>query len=437
MDEKGILLGIAARSKVVVPRNLLWKSVQQPGNREFVSILECFSAAGHALEPFVIWKAKQHQETWYNRGNFEQWSFALSNRGWTDRDLALSWIKVFDQQTRLEDPDQWRMLLIDNHDSHVTWQFIEYAIDHRICLCALPPHSTDQLQPADVGLFGPLQHYYGLEVDDACRGGVTGIGKNRFIEMYERARTTAFTRENVLSAWAAAGLYPYDPERVIAKIRNPSTNNSERPQTPTDQPITAELDNLDHLVQNLRTPQNVQQTEQLAFAIEKQTDILLRSPTAERHIRRLRDLQLKLSVATIRAQTNAELHEFLNKSVQKTHKDKTQSQRMLSKGRVLNGNELWRIKAEQLRKDEDARMRANRRALEEGEYQPELEVANPHEFALDPSARGLNLDDPDMFNNCHVLEIYRQPAKDLGIQEWNGRQGANCTYQTHSDCILM
>ena len=64
----------------------------------------------------------------------------------------------------VEDSDgkmqQYHMLLMENHLSYLTWQFVEYALAHKIVLVALPPHLTYRLQPLDVGYFGPLFHYY-------------------------------------------------------------------------------------------------------------------------------------------------------------------------------------------------------------------------------------------------------------------------------------
>jgi hypothetical protein len=72
----------------------------------------------------------------------------------------------------VEDSDgkiqQYRLLLMDNHLSHLTWQFIKYALAHKIVLVALPPHLTYKLQPLDIGCFRPLSHYYRKQVDDFC-----------------------------------------------------------------------------------------------------------------------------------------------------------------------------------------------------------------------------------------------------------------------------
>jgi hypothetical protein len=64
----------------------------------------------------------------------------------------------------MEDSDgkiqQYHLLLMDNYSSHLTRQFVKYALAHKIVLVALPPHLTYKLQLLDMGCFGPLSHYY-------------------------------------------------------------------------------------------------------------------------------------------------------------------------------------------------------------------------------------------------------------------------------------
>ena len=52
------------------------------------------------------------------------------------------------------------MLIINSHDSHVTLEVIEFCVEYKILLLCLPPHSTNWLQPYDVGLFSPTSQSY-------------------------------------------------------------------------------------------------------------------------------------------------------------------------------------------------------------------------------------------------------------------------------------
>ena len=110
------------------------------------------------------------------------------------------------------------MLIIDNHLSYVTWQFIEYTLSHKIILVALSPYLTHKLQPLDVSCFGPLQYYYGVEVDNFCRYGYAGVNKEYFIKLYPIARGKAFTTETIYSAWKAIGLLLYNLTTILKTL---------------------------------------------------------------------------------------------------------------------------------------------------------------------------------------------------------------------------
>ena len=65
---------------------------------------------------------------------------------------------------------EWHLLIVDQHGSHVTLEFLILAQDYKIVILALPPHSTHKLQPLDVGLFAPIAQYYGQELMKCLKG---------------------------------------------------------------------------------------------------------------------------------------------------------------------------------------------------------------------------------------------------------------------------
>jgi hypothetical protein len=52
-------------------------------------------------------------------------------------------------------------------------------------------------------------------------GGVNTVGKQHFTYLYSPAREKAFTKRNILGAWRGSGLFPFNPERVLAESLNP------------------------------------------------------------------------------------------------------------------------------------------------------------------------------------------------------------------------
>jgi hypothetical protein len=225
MDEKGCIKGIGDNHKVIVPRDSLEPTVVQPGNREWVSIIECISANNYVLPPFVIFQGKRIQQAWIPKDLDPQFVIRVSENGWTDCNIALEWIRHFDKYTAPRTHGKYRLLILDGHASHVSPQFVEYCEEHNIIPLCLPPYSTHELQPLDVGVFGPLAKAYRKLVTEGALFGAVKVDNHQFLRYYEKARACIF--RNIPGAWRGAGLLPYNPEKVLARHR------------PAEAPITA------------------------------------------------------------------------------------------------------------------------------------------------------------------------------------------------------
>lgn len=69
-------------------------------------------------------------------------------------------------EAKLANLGEYRLLLLDGHNSHCTFRFCDYAQKNRILVVCLPSHTTHALQPCDVGVFGPLAACWKAQVDE-------------------------------------------------------------------------------------------------------------------------------------------------------------------------------------------------------------------------------------------------------------------------------
>ena len=60
-------MGLTATAKVITRSEYYGRRpVLQPGNREWVTTIECTNASGWALPPYVIFKGKVFIESWFD-----------------------------------------------------------------------------------------------------------------------------------------------------------------------------------------------------------------------------------------------------------------------------------------------------------------------------------------------------------------------------------
>ena len=224
-DEKGFILGYSAKTKVLTRHGRKNPRVKQHGKRELLTAMEAVAANGYVYTPMIIAKGKTHRYGWYdNLREDMDMRFAYSPKGWTDNALGLWWLtNIYDPESRRQCPQGTRLLILDGHTSHVDYDFVEYAEENNIILFCLPPHSTHLLQPLDVGLFSPLQRYYSNALENWFLSTGQGINRSTFPPLYWVARNQAYTRKNILAAFAATGVVPLNHRVVIDKLQAPAT----------------------------------------------------------------------------------------------------------------------------------------------------------------------------------------------------------------------
>ncbi|KAJ5745113.1 hypothetical protein N7520_010295 [Penicillium odoratum] len=231
MDETGVLLSVLNSLKVLVNKDDLRKHRGTTVKRTLVTAIECISADGRFLHPLIIWPAATHRSSWTTHPT-PGWHFACSKTGYTNTEISLYWVEhVFDPQTRDRAGDRPRLLICDGFGTHESLEVMKFCFANRIILCRLPSHTSHKLQPCDVGVFSPLKTAYRAQVEQACRAGVSTIGKPHFTYLYDRARKEAFTPRNIRSAWSRSGLFPLDPSRVLRECQ------ASRPEIQTTIPM--------------------------------------------------------------------------------------------------------------------------------------------------------------------------------------------------------
>lgn len=124
----------------------------------------------------------------------------------------------------------YRLLFVDGHGSHINMRFLNYCDEHRILIALYPPHSTHTLQPLDVCMFRPLSQAYSSQLTqfmDECQG-ISSITKRDFFPLFWSAWKTAFIEKSILSSFAATGIDPFNPDRIICRFAH---KEEERPSS--------------------------------------------------------------------------------------------------------------------------------------------------------------------------------------------------------------
>ncbi|KAG9186004.1 hypothetical protein G6011_02560 [Alternaria panax] len=333
-DETGFAMGVAATSKVVTSSDRVSRAVVvQPGNREWVTAIECINASGWCLPSFVILSGKVHQASWYN-GLPPDWIVGVSDNGWTTDELGFEWVKHFNQHTASRTAGVYRLLILDGHSSHATLEFDQYCAENKIITLCMPPHTSHLLQPLDVSCFSPLKRAYGREVEELARQGVYHVDKIDFIAAYTRIRPIVFTQQNIKAGFQATGLVPPCPDHVLSSLtvaRTPSP-----PQTTTDNNAAAQA------AEQTETPHTVAEIQQQVRYLQERLQRQPESPTSVAIRQLAKSAQLAMQSVAILAEENRKLRAE-NQRQQQKH---SQQRQYIASGGVLQVQQAQQLAAE-------------------------------------------------------------------------------------------
>jgi hypothetical protein len=143
-DETDFQMGVIGSMKVVTGAERCTRpDLIQPGNCEWVTVIQSICAARYATPPFIIYKRRVHISAWYEEASIpSNWKLSVSENGWTDYGLGLEWLKHFNAHTKTQQVGAYRLLILDGHESHLNQDLKDYCLENKILMFCMPAHSS-------------------------------------------------------------------------------------------------------------------------------------------------------------------------------------------------------------------------------------------------------------------------------------------------------
>lgn len=247
IDETG-LSTVQRTQKVVAPKGT--KQVGQATSAErgtLVTVCCGINALGNSIPPYFI----------FPRVNFKP--FMLHNApigsdgsahpsGWMTAPNFLKFMHHFAKHSKAT-PSSPVLLLLDNHNSHISVPVLDFCKESGIILLTFPPHCSHKLQPLDLTVYGPLKNFYNTAVTDwlTCNPGKT-VTIYEIPKLAAVAIPRAFKQQNIQRGFEKPGIWPFNSniftneDFLCSSVTDrcfPDTDNIPAEQ-PTTNPVPAE-----------------------------------------------------------------------------------------------------------------------------------------------------------------------------------------------------
>ena len=177
-----------------------------------VTMCNAVNACGAAIPPFYIFPRVHFKEV-FLRNAIPGSGGAAQRSGWMVESTFIEWFKHFLKHAK-PTTDEPMMLLLDNHKTHLSIEFIDLAKENGVTVVTFPPHTSHKMQPLDVSVYGPFKRAYNREIDSWL---VSNPGKT--VSIYEvaeisgKAWSKAGAPINIMAGFASAGIHPFQPDK--------------------------------------------------------------------------------------------------------------------------------------------------------------------------------------------------------------------------------
>ncbi len=217
VDETGFILGETQRRWSIVDSSMKINHSREDN----ISVLECICGDNSSLDPYIIFKGKYIDKSWFPVETDENWQFICTENGWTNSHIIYDWlVNSFDKKTRYKCTTSTsgsnknlkpRLLIYNGHPTHITCKFLNFCLNSNIQLLIIPPSTSHILQPLDLSIYGPLKYKMVYEMDLILSLGLSKVKKPEFILCLNKARKFSLIKENINNGFRKSGLIPFSP----------------------------------------------------------------------------------------------------------------------------------------------------------------------------------------------------------------------------------
>ena len=193
-----------AKVKVIAPKQE--KQVGKVTSAErgtLVSLLCCVNACGNSIPPLFVFPRVHFKEHMLHGAPPGSVGVAHPS-GWMTGENVVVFLHHFINNVRCS-KDHLVLIIMDNHDSHITIDALNVAKENGIILLTFPPHCSHKLQPLDRTIFGPQAANGYMNNHPGCT-----ISIHNIAELVGKAYPGAFTPRNITAGFKVSGIFPFD-----------------------------------------------------------------------------------------------------------------------------------------------------------------------------------------------------------------------------------
>lgn len=194
-----------------------------------VTMIAAINAGGGFIPPMLIFPRVNFKDFMIT-GAPEGSIGGANPSGWSNESMFVKFLQHFINYAK-PTKEQPVILIMDNHESHISIPAIQIAKDNGVKLITLHPHTSNHMQPLDKSVFGPFKTYLNTAANELLMSpGHVGKPLNIYdlASLVGKAFPLAFTPNNICKGFSSTGFHPLN-ENIYTDADFMPASYSDRP----------------------------------------------------------------------------------------------------------------------------------------------------------------------------------------------------------------
>ena len=188
-------------------------------NREYITSIKIISVDDEIISSMLIVKKNFILHRFAVNDLEELIILVFNDFDYSNDDLTLNWLYHFINNVVRKRRDKYILLIVNDFDSHLTFEFFELIIDNDIILFKLSAHFTHITQSLDVEVFQIFKHHHDEVINKTMRRKTLKFDKENFLQVFKSFRSLAFKHETIKSAWRKIDIHSFNSSVVLNFLR--------------------------------------------------------------------------------------------------------------------------------------------------------------------------------------------------------------------------
>jgi hypothetical protein len=185
-------------------------------NRKSVTIVEMINVVDEfSLSSMIIIQEHDIMIIWFSNDLSQNTCIVSSNSNFTFDKIEIEYLKHYIKNSNAESNADWKLMLMNNHDSHMTSELIALINDNHIRFYLLISHLTHCMQSLNVNVFQSYKHWHNVTIQKTIAKSFVKYSLTQFLRDLTKIRNETFKSSTIRHAFEKSEMWSINSKTCI------------------------------------------------------------------------------------------------------------------------------------------------------------------------------------------------------------------------------